>query len=442
MTFLRGFFLVSFLPFGIMILAGVWLFFRCNCKQEKWYYPLLFIISVLIAISLWRIPVVIDRRYAMPILVPGIVISTFVLILLPGILDKFKVSSAKAITRIIIVGLLIACVAKAMRPQESKEYLHEIAEAIKQDCQKNNIKNNVVLLVFGNPGGHLELDNKIKLTNITNKNPSDRLADAEYQINLLKGTLAPELLKIQYPYLYLLCVEKTSGNFKIEWGKTYHDELELLFEYINARNQTAYRMYRVKSPYKPAWYSEQELDKFLKENNILTNGDFSKKVKISSNAPSIKLLRKNGIDLTIKDDFYLPEGWEINPSAGWMENCMPADIKIGNRGHALEMRCAATISLFSNAKIPGGQKYVIFVKGGSAQDAIVSVLVFKYIDNKYAGYTPVIVSELDDSSKFFMAGFDLTTFNGYARLALYLSSGFAWFDKVYIVPMDIIESAK
>ena len=234
MTFLSGFFLVNFLPFGIIILAGIWLFFKGGYKQEKWYYPLLFFVIVLIVLSLWRIPLLIDRRYAMPILVPGIVISTFVLMILPEILDKFKIPHANAVTRVLIVGLLFACAAKAMRVQENKDYLHDIAETIKLDCQKNNIKEVVPLLVFGNPGGRLELNNNVKTINVANRPWNNRLANVEYQLPRLEAAgLNPDILKIRYSHLYMLCIEQEPGSFRNDWEKKFDDNPELIFEHIN-----------------------------------------------------------------------------------------------------------------------------------------------------------------------------------------------------------------
>ena len=56
MDFINGFFLVNFLPFGILVLIGIILFFSRKFKVEKWHSTLLFIVIVLIVLSAWRIP--------------------------------------------------------------------------------------------------------------------------------------------------------------------------------------------------------------------------------------------------------------------------------------------------------------------------------------------------------------------------------------------------
>jgi len=421
MTFLRGFFLVSFLPFGIMILAGVWLFFRCNCKQEKWYYPLLFIISVLIAISLWRIPVVIDRRYAVPILVPGIVISTFVLILLPGILDKFKVSSAKAITRIVIVGLFIVCAAKAMRPQESKEYLHEIAEAIKQDCQKNNIKNNVVLLVCGNPGGYLEQNNNVAIINVKNKHFDDKFADVKYQFKLLQGTLDPEVLKIRYPHLYLLSVEHSITSFSNDWEKEYRENPKLIYEYIRPKAQTALRLYRIKSPHELDEIPLSEC-KLTNKDNLLRNGDLKKKYRISPEDNITKILHNRGISLFDNGEVYIPAGWAINPGDGWKTNCGPVSIKFaGNGTVGLNFQSKKMISIYSDDILDCNKTYLLEVHANSENRGCLRLAAYTYSENdKYIRTIILRDIELNINKNCYRVYFKLKDCNR-IRLALIFS---------------------
>ncbi len=273
MTLLNGFFLVNFLPFGLIVLAGLLLFFLRNDKPAKWYYPLLFIVIILIVISFWRIPILIDRRYAMPTLVPGIILSVFVIMLLPGILKHFNVKYATTIVRAMIVILLAACSAKTMREQEHKPYLQEIPEALQKNCDKNNVKKAVVL-VFGNLGGHLVFDIAPKAIDIPTQNINDSLAnigypfiiingvhikiiclpkqhindkfaEPAYQISNLNGILDLKLLENQYSHIYLLCVEQIPENFCNLWMKKYINKPELVYEHIN-RKQIAYRLYRVK----------------------------------------------------------------------------------------------------------------------------------------------------------------------------------------------------
>lgn len=379
MTFLSGFFLVNFLPFGIIILAGLLLFFTGRYTRESWYYPLLFIIITLIVISLWRIPLLIDRRYVMPVLVPGILVSVFVLINLPGVFYKFKLPYASAITRIIIFILLVSCIAKAMRVQENKDYLRDIAEIIRTDCQKNNIKGNVPLLLFGNPGGYLDLDKNIVLFNIDNRYFNAKVADTDYQFGKLTGGLHPDILKIRSPRVYLLCVEEKTGNFSRDWTTRYHDNPELVFEYTNPRNQIAYRLFRVLSKNKTAWYSPEEFDAFLKKNNIWANCDFSLKTKILSTDPAVVTLKKRGIDLG-DNDFYLPAGWRINTGHGWAADCSPVSIEFSD-GKALNVTCGSIISIYSSNVLSGRNKFLFAINAGPVYKGLLLLCVYKYDKN-------------------------------------------------------------
>ena len=390
MTFLSGFFLVNFLPFGIIILTGVLLFFAGNYKQEKWYYPLLFIVIVLVVISLWRIPVLIDRRYALPTIVPGIAISAFVLMLLPGILKKIKIPYANAVTRIIIVALLAACAAKAMRVQENKDYLHDIPEAIILDCQKNNINGSVVLLVFGNTGGYLEPDNNVRTINVNNRHLNDRFADVEYQFTLLQDKLDPDALKIQYPRLYLLCVEQLSGNFHISWEKKYADKPELIFEYIN-RKQDAYRLYRVNSPYKFNGMATDESERMLaNKNGLFKNGDLKKKYRISPESDDAKILQNRGIDLFSAGEVYLPEGWTINPYHGWNANCSPVSIKFTEGDtNALSVQSKDWISIYSHDLLDSNKTYLVAVQASSKTQGIINL--YAYIDTEKGKFIRTIL---------------------------------------------------
>ncbi|MFA6101911.1 MAG: hypothetical protein WCV67_12180 [Victivallaceae bacterium] len=381
MRFIDAYFLVNFLPFGLMSLAGVLLFFKGKYKQEKWYYPLFFIVIVLTVTALWRVPVVDStRRYAMPIMVTGIVLSAFVLMLLPGILKKFKISHANAVTRVFTAALLIACVAKAMRPQENKDYLHEIAEVIKLDCQKSNINRNVALLVFGNPGGHLNFDNNIEVINVKNEYWGCRFANAEYQCPQLNTSLNIDVLKSQYPHLYLLCVEPVHDNFRAAWEKQYSDNPELIFEYIS-RKQTAYRLYRIKSPHKIAWTATDEFKSMLaNKDDLFRNGDFKKKYRVSSEDNIAKDLLDRGIDLFGNGDVYLPDGWRINTGDGWNANCSPVSIKLtaGNT-NALNIQSKNMVSLYSNKDTLNSNKfYLVAVRADSKTQGCLILSAYTY----------------------------------------------------------------
>lgn len=437
MSFINGFFLVNFLPLGLLTLAGVLLFFIRNDKQEKWYYPLLFIIIALTVISLWRAPVVISRRYAMPTIVPGIVISTFVLMLLPEILKKFKIPYANAVTRIIIIGLLTACVAKTMREQENKEYLHDIAEAVKLDCIKSNITKNVALLVFGNPGGHLELDKNVEIIKVKSRYSNARFFDKEYLFKPLQGSLAPDVLKIQYPHLYLLAVEQYPGSFSKLWEQENHDTPELILEHIRAKDKIAYRLYRVASEYKSAWINSDRFELMLaNKDSLFGNGDL-KKYRLSSESNIAKILQDRGISLFKNEEVYIPEGWTINPGDGWTANCSPVSIKfIEGDTNTLNFQSKDKISIYSNNETLDSNKiYTVAIQANSETRGYLKLRAYTYTGNgKYIQTIDLREIELDQKKNRYLVYFKLENCDK-IRLALILS-GDVSINRLIVVPAE------
>ena len=363
MIFINGFFLVNFIPFGILVLAGIILFFSRKFKNEKWHYPLLFIITVIVFISLLRISVIIDRRYAMPVIVPGIVISVFAIMLLPGILRRFKIKYADAIVRLAVAITLLTCTAKAMRFQESKPYLYKLSEAIQNDCDKNNV-NKAVILIFGNPGGKLDFSPKIDVIKVKSLRARDRFINIEHQL----ATLGPEYLKISYQMVYLLCVGPESGNFAADWDNKYHDKPELVYEYIRTKDQTALRLYRLNSTYPSAWLSPDKLEKILVNYNILKNGDFKKQYRIPREDSSADVLESSGVSPSEDGNIYFPEGWMIDPGHGWTSSCIPVSIKMpGNLTDALNIQSKDWISIYTEDAFDGGKAYLVAVQARAGQ---------------------------------------------------------------------------
>lgn len=365
MTFIDGFFLVNFVPFAILAVVGVILFFQSGDASARYYYPLLFVIVTLAYISLWRLVLpLLSRRYAMPTLVPGIIISVFVIILLPGILKYFKIKYANAIVRTAIVILLVACIAKTMRGQEHKTYLREIPEVIKEDCAKHNSKK-AVLLVFGDPGGILDCNKIVNVVRIENKIINEKLADIEYQFNLLRGTLDPESLKIQYPHIYLLCVEKASGSFHAAWQKKYGDTPELIFEYIRNKDQTAYRLYKISSMLKSAWLTKQELEELSGHSvDLLDNYNLKKIYKVPNNDKDMSAIRNRGILLNKGNEVWLPEGWRIGDGHGWRTQCSPVtiDIKYADKNNIFSINSSEIIAFYTDTAFNSEKTYLVEIE--------------------------------------------------------------------------------
>ncbi len=446
MKLINGFFLVNFIPFGIIILIGFILFFRGKYFREVWRSPLLFIFITLVTISAWRIPIIISRRYAMPTLVPGIVICTYVVLILPDILKKLRVKHGRGIVRILVMVSLIACVAKAMRFQESKPYINKLPKVLRKDCLKNNIKN-TVLLILGKPGGNLYFDKEIKVINVKNKYLNDHCANIEFQLKQLDNKINYEKYKYQYPYLYLLCIEKKTSRFCSVWEKKYHQKPQLLYEYIRNKDKVAHRLYRITSKYKSAWMKPGELEELFSRNNILRNGTFSKKIKVLPNYPEVKILKERGIDLIHVTNSYLPMGWTINSNAGWQRECSPAQIRLmpseeDNYKFQLKMSCNSTISLFSNTIFKGRQKYWIMLKFHGKPNSLIRIFLFKYSKNKLIKIECLTRINPNQQKQQQIIAFDLNHLDGYARMGLYLASGSVYIENIFVVPSSVLEKEK
>ncbi len=372
MIFFRGFFLVNFLPFGILVLAGAVLFCLRGKRREKWYYPLLFVILVLLAVSAWRIPFIIGRRYAMPVLVPGIVVSTYMVIILPEILRRYRMKYATATVRLLVVVLLAICAAKTLRFKERKPYLRELNKIIQNDCRKNKFAA-PGLVVFGDPDSSLRFDGNVSVITVAPPAHGHKLFDEKFQFNLLQGSLDPEILKAQYSCLYLLLVEPVNGQFRKSWQKKFHDKPELLYEYVRKKNQYAFRLYRVICKVKVGKYKQA-----LKSGrNLLKNGHFKTRYQIPPETPVTKTLRERGIDLFASGDVFLPREWSINPGDGWKYGKEPVVVKLGP-GSGFKVKSGSYVSIYSGNVYDVNRTYLVSINAKTETRGKLSLYAYLY----------------------------------------------------------------
>lgn len=409
MSFINGFFMINFLPLGILVLVGFIFFFSGKFKIEKWRYPLLFIFLVLAAVSAWRIPIIYDRRYAMPVLVPSIVIGVFTLMLLPEILKRFKVPCDKAITRAAIAILLIACVAKTMRVQESKDYLHDIPALIKQDCQKNNVKRNVGLLVFCDPGGNFKLENNVDVINVSNKKLNDRFVDEKYQFSLLQGSLSPDTLKMQYPHLYMFIIEPDGSRFSKTYSEEYPDKPELIYEYTRAKDQACYRLFRITSAYKSAWLNPDEFEyMLLSKKNLLINEDLKNKYPLLPESKIARILHDRRISFQNREAVCIPDGWTVDVGHGWPADCGQISFNSPANGAGLNVKSNAPVSIYSNDLLEGNTAYLIAIQANSDTKGHLSMFAYTYTgDDKFIKTILLDRFILDSKNKRYLIPFRL-----------------------------------
>jgi hypothetical protein len=364
MKFLDGFLLVNFIPFAVLAILGLILFFIKTRQTEKYYYPLLFIIVILCVVSLIRFPFAdIARRYTMPLLVPGIIISTLTLMLLPSLLKQFKIPYGKAIIRTALAIVLIICVAKALRVQEQKPYLRDIAEVIEADCKKNNVPK-AALLIFGNPGGHIDVDDNVTKIEVPKKNPTDKFTDANYQLSELTGSLDLDVLKNQYAHIYMLCIEATDENFLSSVQNKYGFSPELFFEYTRQKDSSAYRIYRLRSTLKSAWLSNNELHvTTIKNNDLLNNEILIDKYQVSKDCSELHKLRERGIIINDGRDIFLPLSWKISYDHGWDSSCSPVVINSNLAdGKGIAISSKSMVGFYIDKIFRGNKTYVINIE--------------------------------------------------------------------------------
>lgn len=394
MEIIDAFFLVNFLPFGIIVLFGVFLFFKGGHKQEKWYYPLLFIIIVLIFVTASRVTVAeISRRYVMPALVPGIIVGIFTIMLLPGVLKHFKVKYATAMVRTTIVIILLACIVKAMRSQESKLYLQEISKSLQQNCDKNNSRK-AALLILGDAGGHIVIPESIEVIDIPKNILNKKFTDADADLTSLSGVLYPESLKILYPHLYLLCIEHNSDSFRSAWEKKFKEKPELIYESIN-RKQIAYRLYKIKSPYKTAWMKQDELKSAIASGKNLIRDD---QFKLCPNKRVDNILRGLGISINGGGEVFEPAGWYINPDDGrWNKSYNPVSITTNKDNSELTVKSNSDwITLYSRETLETGKPYLISFEARTEDKGRLTLSAYTYKGNSFASDYKLRVIELDN----------------------------------------------
>ena len=124
-----GLLLTTFLPVAIIMLLGLCCLKKSISRPSR--YILFFLAAIFFFMITWRIALVTDRRYVLPIIVPGIPLA---ILFLKTLSDKWSYKG-KWLCGILLLIIAISGSAKAMRFQEAKPYLTDIPALIHKEIQ-------------------------------------------------------------------------------------------------------------------------------------------------------------------------------------------------------------------------------------------------------------------------------------------------------------------
>ena len=350
-----GFILTAFPPIAVMMILGICSLRKCFHPQSQ--YCLLFLAAIFLFMMAWRIPFVIDRRYVLPIIVPGIPLA---ILFLKTLSNKWSYKG-KWLCGILLLIIAITGTAKAMRFQESKPYLTDIPTIIHHEMQEQHWEQGYVM-ILSNIGGYLPFNNTVTVTKIPT--PYDFSIQEDYK-NVFKQIdlhFKPNNLLLQYPIMYILISSNSAPEDFIRiWQDKYGYTPELCYEFTRAKNtDEKIQLFRIESPYKSAYKTHKEQLTLYQKFNLLPNPDFSHKQKLPLDDPALKQLTSLGINLgPTPENTFIPSGWKLN-IASLQEN---ADVrmKYTEQNRLSLSGKGSTITLVqTDALLTGGKIYQLY----------------------------------------------------------------------------------
>ena len=303
-----GFILSAFTPVAVMMLLGICSLRKCFNQQSQ--YCLYFLAVIFLFMMVWRIPFVIDRRYVLPVIVPGIPLAVLFLKTLSG---KWR-KTGKWLCGLLLLIIAVAGTAKAMRFQEPKPYLTDIPAIVNKEIQERHWPQ-VYVMVLSNVGGCLPFTDAVTSTPSSTPYDFSSEKDCENIFKQIDLYFNPYNLLLQYPAVYILISsELPYGDFVKIWQDKYGQTPELRYEFIRPKNQNEkIQLFRIDSPYKSAYKTRKEQLTLYQKFNLLPNPDFSQRQKLPAGSPVLKELTAWGINLgTPPAATFIPSGWELD----------------------------------------------------------------------------------------------------------------------------------
>ena len=352
MTTFDGFILTAFPPVAVIIILGICCIKNSSCSSTR--SALLFLIVMLLFMLAWRLPFVIDRRYVLPVIVPGIPIAV---LFFKTLVDKWA-HIGQWLCGILLLIIAVTGTAKAMRFQESKPYLKEIPAVVHKEMQEHNLEQACVV-ALSNIGGYLPFSDTVTYAQV----PMPCVFSSEKNDNSIFNPIdlhfKPKDLLLQYPVIYLLLSSTSPPDaFIKKWEAKYGQVPVLRYEFIRPKKRDErIQLFRINSPYKSAYKPYQEQLELYKKFNLLPNPDFSQKQKLPTDSPVVEQLTSMGIELTtLGEELFVPYGWQL-----YMPSLKP-NVHVymqytDQNKLSLTARDSIITLIQTNAILEGGKKY-------------------------------------------------------------------------------------
>lgn len=429
----EGFFNMMFFPASCFALAGCIVLFLNKKELINKNSAVLLVFIYFVFMFVWRMPVVISKRYTLPMVTPGTVLAVYFLKELWCFkLKNIKIIGLKTLFCIFVISIAIVGVAKSMRFQESKPYLTKVYSIIKNDKKLNGL-NTPVVVQMGNVGGEVLLDKKIPKIRISVINEYSDVESHETLYEELELE-EPKNLLLRHSAMYLVITSyEPAERFITEWNERYGQKLELCYEYIRERNKVRYQIFKIVSPYKIAnLTSEQRLEQ-LANSSILPNANFTERYEIAEESENIATLRANGFDLPTP--IFVPKGYTFNMKS-WLEVASPGGLEYTEDG-LLQLRSEDKIDLISTENIANNQKYYVGGKITAKKKSIIRIAVEKSSAiNSSCSEVEIVKLIVKKGEQEFSGLIDLDDFDGSAKLMFGLEYGDVIWESLYLLPMQ------
>ena len=425
-----GLVLTAFVPVAVMIFLGLgclWKYRHAGRNDVLWFVTTVFLLMVL-----WRIPVVIDRRYMLAVIVPGTLLAV---LFLKTLFRKFT-PVGRWLCGVLLLATTIAGTAKAMRFQESKPYLIEIPDLIHEDIQRNHWENAYVL-ILGNGGGYFDFDESITIKQqkgnfkfqLESSNENETFFESVDSLKL-------DYLLLRYPVIYILVVSYEPGDvFSEHWEKRYGQQLKLCYEFIRPKDRRRNQVFRMVSPYKSAYLTSAGRREVYRQGNLLPNPDFSRYQELDVDDPVLQVWTERGVQLGQKDGRILtPAKWKLVLGA-WKKALGPIGMEYtGQRKLRLYSLCDNYVALRQVAQpFAGGKVYQLGGWAVPAQDLTLYFQLLQIREGKAPAQVYTLPLHVSHDRHEFTAVLDLSRSEGEYVLQLSFANGDIELENIYLV---------
>ncbi|MDD3228950.1 MAG: hypothetical protein PHE09_06985 [Oscillospiraceae bacterium] len=432
MTALNGLFLTAFIPVAVMMIAGIYCLWKYREYDANRVW--LFLLTITVLIVIWRLPIVKDRRYMLPVIPFAFIFAS---LFLKTLCKKYG-DVGKWGSGIILLLIMIAGSAKAMRSQEAKPYLHGMAECIKSDVQRNKW-DQACVVVIGNLGGNIDFEDTVNVKLLRNEMVFPANADKTSFFELIDD-IEPNNLLLYYPVIFIIVSsDVTEDVFVSSWKKRYGGTPELCYEFVREKNQRHYQMFRLISPYKSSKLSSLQRKDVYTSYNLLLNSNFSVKNEFSANSPLLaKIVGDATVPQTVNGNILAPANWHFNQHL-WEVNAATAGWSYTPQGK-FHLFSQSPIGLFQNVKTD--KAGATLQVGGWLkvnEKAYFSIVVILTRDGKYVSSPAILSQTLPPGNHEFFGVYKLPEWCRDFGIQIGLGRGDIEFDGIYLVDESVFK---